>query len=76
MMGAVLTTDFERSLQFKQDGLTEEYLSGLDAETPHLSLGHLYHLPWTTSSHCRSKQVIGQHHHRSSKGDDYLLHVQ
>lgn len=69
MMGAVLTTDFERSLQFKQDGLTEENLSGLDAETPHLGLCHLYDLPWTTSSHCGLKQVIG-HHQQSLKGDD------
>lgn len=32
------TTDFEGSLQFQEDGLAEEDLSGLDAEASHLSL--------------------------------------
>lgn len=51
----VLTTDFEWSLKFKKNWLTEENLSGLDAEPPHLSLCHLYDLPWTASSHYKVK---------------------
>lgn len=57
-MGAVLTADFEWRLQFEQDRLTEENLSGLDAEPPNLSLCHLYDLPRTTSSHCKSKKIL------------------
>ena len=40
-----LTANFERRFQLEQDGLLKEDLARLQAESPHLGLGHLYSLP-------------------------------
>ena len=40
-----LTANFERRFQLEQDGLLKEDLARLQAESPHLGLGHLYRLP-------------------------------
>ena len=44
-VGGPLTANFERCFQLEQDGLLEEDLARLEAETPNLGLGHLHRLP-------------------------------
>lgn len=54
---SALTTDLQGCLKLQQDGLTEEDLTGFDAEAPHLCLGHLDYLPRATSSYWRKKKI-------------------
>ncbi|TNN43875.1 hypothetical protein EYF80_045929 [Liparis tanakae] len=54
-----------RATQFQQDGLAEEDFPGLDAEAPHLRLGHLHDFPRAASSYCRGeKDSVSEVHHR------------